>query len=91
MGFYINPKDMTKEEFLRKHGTRLASVPERHRSTNDVLVCLVDNGAFTAAGICYSQSERDAFAYPDDTRPKQWWSVPISAIEEFMHGQEIEP
>lgn len=73
MGFYIDPPNMSKEEWLRFNATPLddpfGDIPEgTHR------VCLVYNGGFTAAGICYNDGERDAFAHPDDRR-KEWFVV----------------
>lgn len=76
MGYYINPSDMTKEEFLAKHGKPLSqSTIEAFNYNGDTLpVCLVDNGIFTAAGIAYSFNEAQAFLHPDH-RPKQWFEV----------------
>lgn len=34
----------------------------------DNLVCLVDNGAFAAAGYAYDKQEFEAFNYPTDRR-----------------------
>lgn len=77
MGYYINPPDCSKEEFLLRHG-----IPVELPKTLTMLfgdkallpVCLVDNGAFTAAGIAYCPQEAQAFAKPDG-RAKQWYLV----------------
>ena len=45
--------------------------------TDNVLICLVDNGMFTAAAVAYSRSEALAFADPYDGRYKMWYMVPI--------------
>jgi len=37
-------------------------------------VCLVDNGAFTAAAVCYDERELEAFKR-DDGRRKAWFQV----------------
>lgn len=72
MGMYINPTDMTKEEWLAKHGEHVNAKPPWDR---DVLpVCLIDNIAFTAAGVAYSPAELEAFASPDP-RPRKWYRV----------------
>ena len=72
MGCYINPQDISKEQFLADHGVP-CSTPGP--ITEDYLpVCLVNNGFFTAAGVAYSQGEVEAFQYPDG-RPKKWFMV----------------
>jgi hypothetical protein len=75
MGYYINPKNGTKEQWLAEHGTPITpAVAKAHVTGDKVVVCLVDNGAFTAAGIGYDDTERNAFAQPD-SRPKLWYLV----------------
>lgn len=76
MGYYINPPDMTKEQFLKKHGKLLTQVEIKDFdfSSDSLPVCLVDNGAFTAAGIGYDAHEVQAFLHPDH-RPKTWYAV----------------
>lgn len=76
MGYYINPPDMTKEEFLEKHGTE---TDDPRFDSETFPVCLVNNGPFTAAGIAYDAKERDAFLRPDG-RPKKWYQVPREAL-----------
>lgn len=78
MGFYINPNNgQKKEEWLRENALFLkGNVPEWEVQAKDqILVCLVNNGPFTAAGICYNKREYDAFAQRSDTRPKLWFVV----------------
>lgn len=79
MSYYINPLDSSKEEWLGQHGTEV-SLPEvkRFSFANGTLpVCLVDNGAFSAAAILYDPRERDCFTAPNprDRRPKRWFLV----------------
>lgn len=80
MGYYINPEDMSKEEWLAKNGALITSslqtIPQLPaRGEGEHYVCLVDNRAFTAAAICYSDDEVAAFAEPDG-RVKLWYLVP---------------
>lgn len=83
MGFYVNPKNMEKEEFLIKYGTKIG-IPslDFDFSCGSLPVCWVHNGAFTAAGIAYSKRELQAFTLPTDTRPKQWFLVENKHLEE---------
>lgn len=85
MGYYINPSDMTKEEWLMKHGGKPFVIPpEKHlTSDNRVAICLVDNVGFTAAGIAYDTRELSDFAR-DDGRRKIWFLVPLEALKEVM-------
>lgn len=82
MGAYINPPDMTKEQWLAEHGKLLNDAPPRH----DVLlghlpVCLVQNPAFSAAGIAFDERELKAFTAPD-SRTKIWFYVQTEKLHE---------
>lgn len=90
MGFYINPPNCSKEDFLVKHGTFLGAAPATHREGDNIAVCLVDNGGFTAAGIAIDQRERNDFAR-EDGRAKVWFHVPLPLLTPFLHGQPIAP
>ena len=86
MGFYINPENESKEEFLRKNGKLISQDEfETHLFTEEdteIPVCLVDNGFFTAAGIAYSPRELQAFTRPSDDRPKRFYLCDISKVLE---------
>jgi hypothetical protein len=83
MGFYINPQSGTKEEWLSKCGRRIIIDLFSFEEYKEYLpVCLVDNGPFTAAGICYNECELDAFSDPMDSRPKKWYVVPTYKLLE---------
>lgn len=84
MGVYINPPDQSKEQWLlanavetpgRRQPKSLGDVPPGH-----ALVCLVDNGPFTAAAVIYDEGELAAFSDPDDWRPKSWFVVPVRPL-----------
>ena len=94
MGFYINPpQGRTKEEWLLDNGIEV-TLPTWAALANfvgvnppddgGVYVCLVDNGAFRAAGICYSEAEFNAFLAPDSgvQRLRTWYVVPRNKIVE---------
>lgn len=82
MGVYINPKDATKEEWLTANAEMICwdRVPEWNNE--NLPVCLVDNGAFTAAGVAFDARELEAFTQESDYRPKCWFVVKRSKLEE---------
>lgn len=79
MGCYINPRDMSKEEWLELFGVRTAAPAPL--SETHVPVCLVNNGPFTAAAVGFNDDEVKAFLYPDG-RPKIWYTVPRTVVRQ---------
>ncbi len=93
MGFYINPTDMSKEEWFDKNVQRYSGFRvEHHYLKDDDLVCCVWvlNHGFTALGIAYNKVELDAFSHPDDPRLRRWGYFPRKIVEPFLFGQKIE-
>lgn len=79
MGLYINPEGESKEQWLVKCGVELFDTGRLFESgqvmePKHYPVCLVYNGFFTAAAICFSQREYEVFAEPDG-RLKRWFLV----------------
>jgi hypothetical protein len=77
MGIYINPIGQDKGDWLianmDEYFDRLPNfdtVPD-----DSVLVCLVNNGPFTAAGVIVDDYEYRAMSQPSDVRPKGWFFV----------------
>jgi hypothetical protein len=90
MGLYVNPPNMSKEQWLALNAVTSSEVaPAKHYNGHLVAVCLVDNGMFTAAAIAYSAEELQVFNYPGDPRPKMWFQVPVKKIE-TLHGDAKE-
>lgn len=82
MGYYINPPDMTKEQWLGHHARELRTPAEAQEVGGDEMpVVLMDNGPFTAAGIAYCDNELAAFAEPDG-RPKRFFAAPKAKLLE---------
>lgn len=83
MGYYINPPDKSKEQFLVEFGEPIQASEVKARINEcDLPVCLVDNGPFTAAGIAYDEAEADCFLQPDG-RPKRWFAVSREALKPY--------
>jgi hypothetical protein len=83
MGIYINPRDMSKEQWLMEHARSLESPPQHYLSGDDIAVCLVVNTGFTAAAVAFSQKELEVFRdTPNDRRPKFWFYAPIVKVAE---------
>jgi len=81
MGLYIEPEG-NKLEWLQKnselmHPTTYVPIEYDFSSTpkDKVVVCLVDNHIFQAAGVAFNKKEFDAFNLPGDDRPKTWFLV----------------
>jgi len=92
MGVYINPPDCTKEQWLKDHGVLLLLQPkwELIEGTGMLPVALVFNVAFTAAAICYSKREMEAYTpTKEDLRLRLWFLVKESsllAVEPSLFG-----
>lgn len=90
MGYYINPEEGTKEEWLDKYGTKLDGPPKEYWDGKNIAVVLVKNPGFTAAAIAYKQEEleyfRDVTPAEGDYRPRIWFMVPVDLLKPFMGG-----
>lgn len=92
MGIYINPRDMTKEDWLVANATTMQDeAPASHFRAHDkhIAVCLVNNDGFTAAAVCFSERERQVFTHETDLRPKLWFWVPIQTVSDVL-GFDLE-
>lgn len=85
MGQYINPTYTTKEAWLAENGVEIEPVWPIDQPDIS-LICLVDNGPFTAAAVVYDQREWDEFNRPDDPRPKRWFVVDTSELSGVVTG-----
>lgn len=82
MGYYINPTDETKEEFLHRYGSRVGPGGSMAITDKEYPVCLVDRQAFTAAAILYSKAEMEEFCRLPAL--KQFFMVPRNVLKEFL-------
>jgi hypothetical protein len=83
MGIYINPPNISKEEFLIINGTPIPPKAISFDSALNILgklhVCLVDNGPFTAAAVAYCKDELSEFLIQDG-RDKSWFLVHVDHL-----------
>ena len=78
MGKYVNETSKgqvgvsfnAKCQALLEDGATLIPTPTKFVEN---LVCVVDNGFFTAAGYAYDQREFDDFSDSNDPRRKRWF------------------
>lgn len=74
---------MTKEKWLDQNGRLLDGLPIKFDDIphDKILVCLVDNGPFRAAGLIEDQLDFDDFTESKiDTRPKKWFYISKDAV-----------
>jgi hypothetical protein len=74
MGFYVNPPYMSKEIWLEAYPV-VDPQATGFIYGDELLVCLVDNGHFTAAAVAINKTEYECFMRPDG-RSKTWYRVP---------------
>ncbi len=82
MGYYVNPERQSKMSWLNDNGRMMGESVKSPPPPGYHYVCVVNNGAFLAAGIAYDERERQAFAIPDD-REKLWFLVPDNKLIEI--------
>ena len=75
MGAYVNPKGEDKEVWLKREGKLVGHIKFDEIPEDSLLVVLLYNYMFTAAGICFSESEFDEFTDPSDDRRKVYYIV----------------
>jgi hypothetical protein len=96
MGFYIEPKDMTKEQWLTKNGRCVMGCPEwrtvmnLHSQANYVYpVVLVDNGQFKVAAILNDERELRRFRDDGTRRPKLYFLVEEEKLLPWIPKEEL--
>ncbi|MCX6778630.1 MAG: hypothetical protein NTU97_00145 [Candidatus Magasanikbacteria bacterium] len=88
MGQYVNPPHGTKETWLNANGIMapMSRITWSDVPTGMLPVILVNNGAFTAAGVAYDKDELAAFQTPSDTRPRKVFFVTTAKLVEVIPG-----
>ena len=93
MGCYVNPDSTPKEIWLNRHANKIFKPGElpswgEVTAVNCLPVVLLDNGAFTAAGVGFCQKEYEAFTDPLDPRPRQVFVVPVDELKKVSDLKE---
>jgi hypothetical protein len=83
MGKYINSINGTPigTSFQQKCANLISNGAEEttNEKFQENLICVVNNGAFAAAGYCYNEREFEAFNQPSDDRLKKWFILKDAA------------
>ncbi len=92
MGYYINCRfNIGKAAQIVDMGGRIVDKPSSFHAIppGEVLICVVENGPFDAAAVCYNEREFEDFGLAEDTRPKKWVLLDketvISQVPEIAH------
>lgn len=77
MGYYVQvqkPKGKAQQLVSLHHATILPQRPEAFEDVPDdkALICVVDNGPFEAAALCYDRQQFMAFTAPDEIGPSSF-------------------
>jgi hypothetical protein len=80
MGYYIQGPNRGKASdiLIRIPGSRILTKPDPSlldEGSEDVLICVVSNGGFDAAGVAFSKRDLAEWMDPSDPRPKVWISA----------------
>jgi hypothetical protein len=93
MGYYIEvPLNLNKAGQLRDlHGAKFCAPPNNLSEVpdNKILICVVQNGLYDAAGICFDQREYEDFRRPEDKRRKDWMLMERAKVIELC--PHVEP
>lgn len=91
MGYYIQtPENLRKaNQLVVLYGAEIVPEPiKKDELGGNGLICVVENGLFDAAAVCYSDQEASEFNDPADPRPKTWLTLPKDKIIELCPDVE---
>ena len=90
MGMYINPKTMTKQDWLKSIGGKVVFKPTWPAALGKIYLSWVDNGPFDALGVCYDKHEFEACQYIEtnrsDGRPHMFFEINKEALLDPLAG-----
>jgi len=92
MGDYINPPDVSKEQFLMRNAIRADITRDTFEDcpAHCLPVVLVYNGSFTAAGICQGADDLNQFITSRVLHQKKMFWVPRELLIPYITKQENE-
>jgi anti-sigma regulatory factor (Ser/Thr protein kinase) len=94
MGYYIQtPENKGKAaQLVALHNAEelaevmaFAEIPD-----GKALVCVVDNGPFEAAALCFSEQEQQEFNTPGDMRSRSWLLMDRALAHELAGYEEAQ-
>jgi len=88
MGYYLEvpERNNKRAQLIKLHGAEDAGFPPANLAQvpkGKMLICVVENGVFDAAGIAYSDEELKRFKAPD-SRPKTWLLIDTEEVVKMM-------
>ena len=88
MTSYINPESGVPKEFWLEENGQITDAPAvlLDPDHGKALVCLVNNGSFTAAGVVTSIRDLADFTDPEDLRSKTWFEVDLDLLTPDIVG-----
>lgn len=90
MGLYVNPP-IDKQVWLENNNEgefKPSDFLFDSVADDEFLVVLVDNGAFTAGGIAYDESEYEMMSTLDDKRRKRYFIVKRDKLKPYCDVDE---
>jgi len=91
MGLYLDPKDMSKKDWLRKHVTHIHAGEAAMFRLPDVergLIAVIDNVTFIAVALLFSETEKRRIMDNVIDRNVLYATVPREAIAEVV-GESV--
>lgn len=92
MGFYIDPHDASKEDWLTANGREIkqADAKTLFCDSQELPVCLADNGGWTVAAVAYAGREVDRLINGMDGRRNWWYAVPREKLYEVCPELKVQ-
>jgi len=99
MNDYINPKNESKEDFLEREAKEISRDDFLDFSFTDLgklrkffgfskkkktILCLVDNGAFSACVVAYCHEDAVHFSDKSDKREKKYYLIDRSKLDKSV-------